>query len=440
MAPRSRKSSVFSIDDITMTHGVDAFIEPGKQRKTLAIDRGKRTIFFASRDQTKDFLLKFRSNPPIEEGEYVDVDHRDREGELIVTTSAIRLLLNELISKPHADLRSNADNLHVIDENINTIKDTISKWKNSSAVDAKIIYLNHGHMIHIYLRRVGNIYRCFILDSEPERPISNMIDAVHEVITDAVVTRSTTPLQMDFFSCPIFSTRAMKYFIKHGHEAFSYIDSHTPGWNENLKCFELQPENLMPELMKMIQSRMKLPDDMLDQIVSHKRNLTLRQYLDGYRVTFSGKTYNACAVIKRYQYLDKLDHILNDQISSPEGIRLGCLIRLIESYQNFTKLHESLMTRNNEGLRLLDYLSADIIQRHPEMTNTIVATIRKAYATYPTLLEDLTKTAREDILRHLIIRPEPRQWPGFFHHKSNANTRMHTAISKLFLHKLRLHK
>src|SRR3990167_970662 len=123
MAPRSRKSSVFSIDDITMTHGVDAFIEPGKQRKTLAIDRGKRTIFFASRDQTKDFLLKFRSNPPIEEGEYVDVDHRDREGELIVTTSAIRLLLNELISKPNADLRSNADNLHVIDENINTIKD-----------------------------------------------------------------------------------------------------------------------------------------------------------------------------------------------------------------------------------------------------------------------------------------------------------------------------
>jgi hypothetical protein len=301
------------MEDLTITSGVDAFMKAGKQRKTLAVSRQKRAAFFAEKPLTNEFLRRYQSNPPIEEGAFESKDARSREGELILHVQAVILLIDRLIRPRFISQVSNTDNLHVLGENIDLLKNTIANWHHGGGIDSKIIYLNCEHMIHIYLRKDGGNVMCFIMDSEPGRPVKNIIDVIRAIAPEADITRNTAVLQMDFYSCPIFATRTMKYFVKHGHHLPDYLRSHDRKWNHELACWELQPQDLMPELLKMIQNRINLPNTVLDQIVSHKKQLTLRQYLEKFRYQYDGKDYNASAILKRYKYMEILDTALREQ-------------------------------------------------------------------------------------------------------------------------------
>lgn len=95
------------------------------------------------------------------------------------------------------------------------------------------------------------------------------------------------------------------YFVKHGAELFQSIDKIGTQYHDETGCQILPKNKLMPELIKMCQNNITVSNEELNTIVSHKKNLTLRDYLAEHKLIDStGKKYNTACLEKKYKYLD----------------------------------------------------------------------------------------------------------------------------------------
>lgn len=330
-----------TLDDIHYTQGKDTLINPGKLIGTLALKQAQRESFFATRPKVKHLLMLESPNPVLREA-----PEETANGEFYFTYSALALLIDKKIRQHPTH---NTNNVFLINNNPNQLIDTLTNLNLATDEDAKFIYINQIHKIPFYIRNIGGNLHCFIVDSEITEKGCIILRTIGSVLPKAKIIISTTLLQKDFFSCSIFSIKALMYFVKHGEEIFSYIEK--AGTFAANGYEKLAPEKLMPTLLKMCQTTLTLPDEVLNTVVSHKRNLTLREYLQTYqwRYAKNGKLFNAAALIKRYGYFNKLHTYLalmgNNELASAE---LGDVIKGKFSlygfdYVIYKKIYEKLM-------------------------------------------------------------------------------------------------
>lgn len=316
-------------DDIKLAEGTDAFIVKGKKRKTLAYAR--RDSFFYARPGLKEHLIEGSSkdvNPTIELGKYRSQEDRDHEGELIVPVEDARILLKALLEKlKHENKANDTSNCALINDNTDELTAAVRGWNASGAKDLKIPYVNFRHYISLYIRKEGEETKVLILDTQPKRRIDNVIEAVRSAIPEADVKRSTTPLQLDFFSCLVFTLRAIKYFIRHGDHLFADIAKVPEVQNTELNCMDI---NLCGagflSLLKMAQSR-KTIEWLLREIpheTASKHGTSVKDCLDKYVIVREGKQYNALSFDRRYRDYNTLFREIQKQTDANEPLDTKC--------------------------------------------------------------------------------------------------------------------
>jgi hypothetical protein len=269
-------------------------------------------------------LSRIALNPLREEGDYFTTYFRSRLGEHFITPEGIALLIQSQILDDKTS-KYNTSNIAFISNNHWSLIKYLRSLRLQNGQDAKIIFQSSLHGIPLYVRKMDDKIKILIIDSQVTVPIpeSNQIYWPIELIEAAKVsfdeeymngnleiTLSSTLLQKDTYSCFTFAFHALKYFCKHGTEIFPYIKKAGTHYNCQLDAAVLPPEKLFPEIIKLTQNEINLSDEALDTIVSTKKNLTLRQYLETFKVVDHGKTYYPSALFKKYKLLGKLDNYI----------------------------------------------------------------------------------------------------------------------------------
>lgn len=310
-------------DAIVLTKGIDSYLRPGSSVTQLAMQTTARSQYFEQCLPLVSLLLRDDINPLVEEGVYIEASHRARQGEFYLIYEAIALLVEKKIRhhKPSKNsLPYDSRNIYIIKNDPDNLEYILTHLNLEMGRDAKIIYVSGVHSIPFYLRNQQGQIRCFLVDSEAQ--VNGLPDDIIYTIQKALppidLVVSTTTLQRDFYSCSTFAIKALMYFVKHGDEVFTWIDK---VWNNTLKTIQqidmgevtyktLNPDDLMPVLLKMAQTTFALSSEVLASIVSSKKKMTLDNYFKYYHRQFDGKKINTAALVKKYNYFTLLNNYL----------------------------------------------------------------------------------------------------------------------------------
>lgn len=310
---KSKNTISIGLDDVYLKKGIDTYVNEGSTISQLAIQSDKRKSFFKTYHNINQLLLRETTNPLVEEG-ILTQNSRDREGEHYLTYEALTLLIEKKIRKhkiKNNGLKYNARNIFIIKNDEKNLEHILQNVELKNGEDAKIIYILGIHSIPFYLRNENGKIKCFIVDSEAGvYGLSfELLEVLNKVFPSAYIILSSTTLQKDFYSCSTFSFKVLLYFVKHGGDIFSYIEKVgvEEKKNNGIVYRILAPENLMPTLLKLSQSKLELSKDILNSVVSQKKKLTLREYFKKYTIKTENKSRNAAAIIKKYKYLDELN-------------------------------------------------------------------------------------------------------------------------------------
>lgn len=286
----------------------------GEKTDDLVLKSEPRANFFQQRPQLKNLLLRQPFNPILEEGRYAENtncteerDRRDRIGEYYLGPEGLWMWIQQkFYDDPRAVKKYNNKNIFIVDNSpFNFFLRILDKINLQDGEDAKFIMLIAAHTIPVYMRNDGGKIKCFIMDSmagyEDHWP-KKIIRAVRAFYPDAAITLSSTMMQHDYYSCNVFAMIALIYFAAHGAEIFPYIEKQGTTLHAKTGCQLLAEDKLIPALIRLTQTLIPLPDSALDTIVSDKKQLTLRQYLEKYVVSVDGKMRNIAAIAKKYKF------------------------------------------------------------------------------------------------------------------------------------------
>jgi hypothetical protein len=323
VATSEEKISSVTKDGFIRTAGVDTYVQKGKTVKTLALKKSLRNEFEKTHALTTALLRLNSLNPFLEEG-CIDEKKRDHDGELFLTHEFLALLVYFKIIK-HSSEKYDKTNIVVFKETsdcsglINILM-TLSLKEDGN--NAKLLYISGEHSISIYLRNIKGKLNCFIIDSDPSDE-DNIETAciIAMALPGTNIIFSTTPLQVDYFSCGIFAMKALMYFSKQGEKIFDYVnqpsllikqDTNIYALSSNI--YALSSNKLPAPLWKL--SQKSQPEGKMTEIqVSKRRELTLKAYHDAESATLFGRSYNLAAIRKKYRYIDQLEDALKKNFS-----------------------------------------------------------------------------------------------------------------------------
>lgn len=305
--------------DITLKKCVVEHDGTTKTINSLVVNKEKRDQFFQKRPNLKSLLLRESTNPALEEGQYSQ-DKRDREGECYLTHEGLTLLLEKKLiqhKQKKNGLPYQKNNIFVVKNDEEKLSKILKNINLKSGEDIKLIIITGLHAVPVYIRNENNKIKCFIVDSYAgvgnkwPTHISNLIKSAY---ADPFIVLSSTLLQRDYYSCYIFSTKALMYFAKHGKEIFPYLEKSNCQAHAETGCHVLANNKLMPALLKMCQSDLTLSEETLNTIVSRKKNKTLKEYWEQYADVHDGKSRNTAALQKKYQFFDEVNTYMSSKI------------------------------------------------------------------------------------------------------------------------------
>ena len=350
------KQPVVTVQDMQVTAAVKtAFLttpgEPapaGKPTITLALAKPQRDRFFAARPQVKDLLSRQLLSPLTEEGWFEQSAdainlQRDRDGEYFMTAESITLWIQQkFFEDDSCTAKYNRKNIFIINDSGANLRAVLTNLNLQDGEDAKLILIDGIHAYACYIRNDGGMIKAFIVDSQAGMfgnwP-KDVIKIIKSCLGNIAITLSSNVMQADTYSCSTFAMQALRFFAKCGADIFPHIEKTRKHYHRQTGCNLLPPECLMPELMKMMQISIPLPESAMNTIVSTSKNLTLDQYLHKYAVMHDGKPWNAVANVKKYKYLDQVNNYIishtnhavspnpHDQLPAPLG-------RIFMKFQN----------------------------------------------------------------------------------------------------------
>lgn len=281
--------------NIIRTEAVDTYIHKGDLVKTLALDPTVRETILTEWPNVKYLLECDKENPLLKDNEHY------------INYIALTLLIEGTLRKHYP----NSNNIFVVKNDENGLKNILQGISLREGEDAKIIYISDVHAIPFYLRNIQGKIHGFIVDTEaPVMWPRELVDIISTCFPDCKLTLSSTLLQKDYYSCGTMAYDTLLYFVKHGHEIFPYLEKQKTKFSETAGAYLLPEERLMPPLLKMLQTELRLPEDALDTIVNDKKKITLREYLKKHAISYDNKSYNTAALKKKYRYLSKLENYL----------------------------------------------------------------------------------------------------------------------------------
>jgi hypothetical protein len=304
-----------SKDQLNLVKATDTYYPSSKLCTSLSLNHLKRRDFFSQHQDAKAFLLQAPENPSTEEGRILRKRKSQREGELFITPDAFEKLCQSKLQDylPHRNffifrgatqLLTGLQALHLNDNE-----------------DAVVIYFDKMHAMSIYLRQIRQTTWAFVVESVIEGDTENypFLKDIRNNLRAAFENRfmifNTTRLQNNYYSCTVLALKAAKYFFKHGDDVFPYLTKAAP---EIADCrddiFMLPANKLMPALLKLSDTYISnLSEEQYTTIVSHKQNLTLREYWLKYLFQSKDRYINTAGFFKRYKYTEDLDRILKEE-------------------------------------------------------------------------------------------------------------------------------
>jgi hypothetical protein len=301
---------------IHITPGSDTYANPGHKTKEPSLSPFFRHAFFERFKPQKDMLMEHPQNPLFEEGK-MNPD-RNHEGELFLSFDCLKILFKQkILSKAvkqgtsyHLAHPYQVDNTILSDNDLIDFEDKLKKIHLNNNDNILMLAMEDVHAYAIYFEKRNNQYFCFIFDSEGTGQDTDYINIIAKTYPEAQITCSSAMLQYDYESCGVFAIKALMYFAKHGRDLpISFYSSPT----KDLKT-------LPPALLKLSQQAIHFEDEQFsshqeqalslakaDTIVSHKKNLTLRGYLNKMHFKDNEKTYSIAALMKKYFYLARMD-------------------------------------------------------------------------------------------------------------------------------------
>lgn len=302
-----------------VTTGKDTFIAPGKKTKGLSLNALDRARFFKEHPRAYALLKSHPKNPLLEEGYLNKKDRADREhyGEMFLPYEAIKRFVEKKII---GNAKYKVDHIVMEDNNLKALTQKLKETNLKEGENALICHVEGVHAILGYVEKVNGKVRCALLD--PESPCtegSDIYQAIQAAFNPDKSISFTAKLQIDFFSCSTFTSKAMMYLAKHGRTLFDEIDQ-----PENLiekgSIFYLKEGKTPPTLLKTAQSEIievgaekhskfyiEVEKKVFDQIVSRKKGMTLAKYLLENTKQIGGRYYNTAAIQKKYKYLHEIE-------------------------------------------------------------------------------------------------------------------------------------
>lgn len=303
----------------------------GMAAKVVAVKEPKRTDFFKRRPQVLALNLRHDVHPIMEEGNFLTSSFRQRKGEFFITPEGMALLAEKVFFEDDKDhSKYNTDNIVFFDNNYAKLSEYLLQLSLEDGEDAKVLFINHAHGIPLYIRNIDGVIHAFLVDSEITHKgyiPYDLIQIIQSSLGDNLnLIVSQSLLQKDAYSCFTFAFHALKHFAKHGAEVFPYLISHGITMQPHSGFYVLPAENLMPELIKLNQSDIKLSDNVLNTVVGKKHPMTLRDYLQKFTIESEGKKVNTAAITKKYKFFDKINTFItshtNDNINPLNGTSL----------------------------------------------------------------------------------------------------------------------
>lgn len=149
--------------------------------------------------------------------------------------------------------------------------------------------LTGAHAVAGYVERVDGELRYKIVD--PESDGSELKQCIRSAFPGIKGSTTKERLQVDYYSGSTFLVKSFMYFAKHGREMLQNPNGTTPA-----------------PLLKMAQ-KLDIPEDdpRMGEIVSAKKNLTLKAYQELNLWCYKGKDYNLAAIKAKYRYLELVD-------------------------------------------------------------------------------------------------------------------------------------
>lgn len=268
--------------------------------------------------------------------------YREHYGEYFITYEAMeQIIQKELIKKNGIDPHYNFDYCFVSDGDPKKLElklKSIDLKPGENILIANI--LMDVHMEAVYIEKDAKIgqVKVYIADSQfPARLALELAGCIEAILTrfpSAKIIAQNINLQFDYYSCSTIALKSLKYFAKHGRTLFDLVDQQdklsirrphfiangqysiyllnevdTPAPLLKLAQRNIVSKISVPEMKKQegrYSKNLYLSDETLNEIVSEKKNLTLREYTDKYRKDIDGKLCQTAAIHAKYRQISKI--------------------------------------------------------------------------------------------------------------------------------------
>ncbi|RUR16035.1 hypothetical protein ELY21_13805 [Legionella sp. km535] len=267
--------------------------------------------------------------------------------------------------------------------------------------DAKLIYITGIHAVACYIRNERGHLKCVLVDSEGgDTDLAlYILTGLQKQFPRITFYISTTRLQKDYYSCTTFAFKALLYFVKHGSEVFPWLEQKEfKQCKKDPRIVHLSSSDLMPVLFKMTQDFSVLSDSAFASLASHKRQTSLRDYINQHLLELHGKQVNSAALVKKYKCFSLLERYItriigHDHINPEPGTDLPSpLFHRHRLYSSLTgrisssiKLEQSLIDACQDIVNFLENKAA------PEPSPALQKTLNEIQKKFPSFVQDYQK-------------------------------------------------
>lgn len=302
-------SNVISIKDCVIKEGFD--IDLYSTQKDLVCKTKKQLRFRRRNPAVTKLLLENQDNPQLEQGNISFDDkgiRRDHLGELFITKDVAKAIIEKNIENG----KYKFNYFIALENNEGKLHDYLKDLKLNNGENCMILYIEDCHCFAAYITKISDDIKIYIFDTQTVDTIMTheIYEALENKFSDAFFYCNGVKLQRDFYSCTTIVLKFVSLMGKMGNliiDNISDASKLTKGIVSNR--FYVKPEYTPPELLKFSQFKLEIKksNKAWDQIVSKKKNLTLRQYMDIYTKKENDKFINYAALLSKYKILRKVE-------------------------------------------------------------------------------------------------------------------------------------
>jgi hypothetical protein len=289
------ESQELTQDRITLIEGTDSYDRPGHRVRGLSLNALDRSIFFENHPKANIMLREISLNPLLEEGYYRSANDREKFGENFLPFAAIKELIEH---RARTQTTYKLDHLLLYDNDLNGLTSHLQNIHLAEGQNIFIGWVEEIHATGAYVHKRDGQIQGMIVDPQTPTEDCTLVGCLRSVFPMIQLMITKENLQADLYSCSTFLIKSFMYFAKHGPKIFEKFEGRTP-----------------TPLLKMAQkvNFETIGQEVMDEIVSFKKGLTLSQYIQMHQVKLADRMFNAAALRAKYRNFRRLESIISNK-------------------------------------------------------------------------------------------------------------------------------